>query len=61
MKDARGACMFYGRAMHFPDSSFAALRMSADDADESFRWGRLLLLAVVLTIAAASAGLLAGG
>jgi hypothetical protein len=53
--------MSYGRAMRFPDSTFAALRLSGDDADESFRWGRLLLLAVVLTIAAASAGLLAGG
>ena len=47
--------------MQFPDSTFAAMRLSGDDADESSRWGRLLLLAVVLTIAAASAGLLAGG
>jgi len=48
--------------MRFPDSTFAALRLPGADADESFRWGRLLLLlAVVLTIAAASAGLLAGG
>jgi hypothetical protein len=48
-------------AMQFPDSTLAAMRLPGDDADESFRWGRLLLLAVVLTIAAASAGLLAGG
>jgi hypothetical protein len=47
--------------MRFPDSTFAALSLPGDGADESFRWGRLLLLAVVLTIAAASAGLLAGG
>jgi hypothetical protein len=47
--------------MRFPDSTFAALRLSGEGGDESFRWGRLLLLAVVLTIAAASAGLLAGG
>ena len=44
--------------MQFPDSTFAALRIRADD--ESHSWRRLLLLALVLTIAAASAGLLAG-
>jgi hypothetical protein len=49
--------------MRFPDSTFAALRIAADaDADdESAGWGRLLWLALVLTIAAVSAGLLAGG
>jgi len=36
------------------------LRIPADDG-ESHSWRRLLLLALVLTIAAASAGLLAGG
>ena len=46
--------------MQFPDSTFAALRIRADDG-ESHSWRRLLLLALVLTIAAASAGLLAGG
>ena len=51
----------YGRAMQFPDSTFAALRIRADDADESNSWLRLFLLALVLTIAAVSAGLLAGG
>ncbi|HEY2189492.1 MAG TPA: hypothetical protein VGH48_13105 [Caldimonas sp.] len=44
--------------MQFPDSTFAALRI-ADD--ESAGWGRLLSLAIVLTIAAVSAGMLAGG
>ena len=48
-------------AMQFPDSTFAALRIRADDAEESHSWRRLLLLALVLTIAAVSAGLLAGG
>ncbi len=47
--------------MQFPDSTFAALRIGVDDAEESPAWRRLLLLALVLTIAAASAGLLAGG
>jgi hypothetical protein len=47
--------------MRFPDSTFAALRLPGDSSDESFRWGRLLLLALALTIAAASAGFLAGG
>ena len=51
----------YGRAMRFPDSTFAALRIRTDDADESYSWRRLLLLAIALTIAAVSAGLLAGG
>ena len=53
--------LHYGHAMQFPDSNFAALRIGADDAEESHSWRRLLLLALVLTIAAASAGLLAGG
>ncbi len=53
--------LHYGRAMQFPDSTFAALRIRTDSSDESHAWGRLLVLAVVLTIAAASAGLLAGG
>jgi len=53
--------LHYGGAMQFPDSTFAALRIRVDDADESHSWRRLLLLALVLTIAAASAGLLAGG
>jgi len=47
--------------MQFPDSAFAALRIATDPADESAGWGRLLWLAIVLTIAAVSAGLLAGG
>ncbi len=55
------APVHYVRAMRFPDSTFAALRIGVDDADESHSWRRLLLLALVLTVAAASAGLLAGG
>lgn len=47
--------------MRFPDSTFAALRINGESADDSFQWGRLFLLAVALTIAAASAGFLAGG
>jgi hypothetical protein len=47
--------------MRFPDSTFTALRLAADTNDESASWGRLLWLALVLTIAAVSAGLLAGG
>jgi hypothetical protein len=47
--------------MQFPDSTFAALRIGADTGDESHAWGRLLVLALVLTIAAAAAGFLAGG
>ena len=47
--------------MQFPDSTFAALRIGADSTEESAGWGRLLALAIVLTIAAVSAGLLAGG
>ena len=51
----------YCFGMQFPDSSFAALGIAADNADDSASWGRLLWLAIVLTIAAVSAGLLAGG
>jgi hypothetical protein len=47
--------------MQFPDSTFARLRLDPESSDESHAWRRLLLLALVLTIAAASAGLLAGG
>lgn len=47
--------------MQFPDSTYTALRIAADTDDESAGWGRLLWLAIVLTIAAVSAGLLAGG
>jgi len=53
--------LHYRFGMQFPDSTFAALRIAADAADESAGWGRLLWLAIVLTIAAVSAGLLAGG
>jgi hypothetical protein len=51
----------YGRAMQFPDSTLARLQIDADRSDESYAWRRLLFLALVLTIAAASAGMLAGG
>jgi hypothetical protein len=47
--------------MQFPDSTFAALRLGADGTQESPGWGRLLLIAIVLTISAVSAGWLAGG
>jgi|tagenome__1003787_1003787.scaffolds.fasta_scaffold13223848_1 hypothetical protein len=53
--------LHYRFAMQFPDSTFKTLRVAADSADESATWGRLLWLALVLTIAAVSAGLLAGG
>jgi hypothetical protein len=53
--------LHYGVAVQFPDSTFAALRIATADDDESAGWGRLLSLAIVLTIAAVSAGLLAGG
>jgi hypothetical protein len=52
--------MHYRFGMQFPDSTLSALRIAGDDADESNTWGRLLWLALVLTIAAVSAGLLAG-
>ena len=44
--------------MQFPDSTFAALKIGTD---EPLRFGRLLVLAIVLTLAAVSAGLLVGG
>ena len=53
--------LHYRFGMQFPDSTFAALHIAADEADESASWGRLLWLAIVLTISAVSAGLLAGG
>ena len=56
-----GARIHYGRAMPFPDSTLARLQIDIDRSDESYAWRRLLFLAVVLTIAAASAGLLDGG
>jgi hypothetical protein len=59
--DAGAAPLHYRLVMQFPDSTFAALRIATDRADESASWGRLLALAIVLTIAAVSAGLLAGG
>ena len=43
--------------MQFPDSTFAAL----DLADEPMHFGRLLALAVALTLIAVGAGLLVGG
>ena len=51
----------YRSRMRFPDSTLAALRLAPDADDESAGWGRLLWLAFVLTVAAVSAGLLAGG
>ena len=51
----------YRLVMQFPDSPLSALRIAAGPDDESAGWGRLLWLAIVLTIAAVSAGLLAGG
>jgi hypothetical protein len=45
--------------MQFPDSTFAALRI--DGADDAPAGRRLLLIAIVLTISAVSAGWLAGG
>ena len=44
--------------MQFPDSTFAALKIGTD---EPYRVGRVLALAIVLTLAAVSAGLLVGG
>ena len=51
----------YRARMQVPDSTYPALRMVAETDDEAAGWGRLLWLAIVLTIAAVSAGLLAGG
>jgi hypothetical protein len=53
--------LFYRVGMRFPDSTLAALQIAAAPDDESAGWGRLLWLAIVLTVAAVSAGLLAGG
>ena len=48
--------------MQFPDSTFAALRLGADGADDAPAGPRLLLIAIVLTVSAISVGwLLAGG
>lgn len=55
--DALRAAAIYRHAMQFPDSTFAALNI----ADEPLRIGRLLALALVLTLAAVAAGLLVGG
>ena len=46
------------RAMHFPDSTFAALNIRTDDG---FGWQRLLALAVALTALAAGIGLVFAG
>jgi hypothetical protein len=53
--------LLYRARMHFPDSTFTALRIAAETDEEAAGWGRPLWLAIVLTIAAVSAGLLAGG
>ncbi|MEO6898059.1 MAG: hypothetical protein ABI218_15590 [Caldimonas sp.] len=45
--------------MQFSDSTFAALRIDSETVEPP--WTRLLWLAVALTLAAASAGFLAGG
>lgn len=58
---AHGVALAYRRGMRFPDSTLAALNIGAELADEPLRWNRLLALAVVLTVAAVSVGLLAGG
>ena len=42
----------------FSDSTFAALNLAPE---EPLSWGRMLGLALILTFAAASAGILAGG
>ena len=47
----------YRFGVDFSDSTFAALNLP----EEPFDWGRMLVLALVLTLAAASAGILAGG
>ena len=49
----------YREVMQFPDSTFAALRI--DTGRVELPWSRLLWVAVALTLAAASAGLLFGG
>ena len=57
MRDQAG--LFYREAMQFSDSTFAALRIDSYGVEPP--WGRLFWLAVALTLAAAAAGLLAGG
>jgi hypothetical protein len=47
----------YRSGVDFSDSTFAALNLPEEPLD----WGRMLVLALVLTLAAASAGILAGG
>jgi hypothetical protein len=47
----------YRSDVDFSDSTFAALNLP----EVPFDWGRMLVLALVLTLAAASAGILAGG
>lgn len=53
-----GGSTTYRPRMQFPDSTFAALNIGTE---EPLRFGRLLALALVLTLAAVSAGLLVGG
>ena len=48
----------YRFAVDFSDSTFTALNLAPE---EPLSWGRMLVLALVLTLAAASAGILAGG
>ena len=48
----------YGRPMDMPDSTFARLDAQIEDP---LGWRGLALLALVLTVAAMSAGLLIGG
>ena len=57
-RDARAAPPTYRLAMDFPDSAFAALNIGSD---EPLRFGRLLALALALTLIAVGAGLLVGG
>ena len=53
--------LLYRSRMQFPDSTFAALRLAADADAETAGRSRLLWLALVLTVAAVSAGWIAGG
>ena len=53
------AALAYRDAMQFSDSTFAALRIDSEIVEPP--WARLLWLAVALTLAAASAGFIAGG
>ena len=56
--DARLRQAPYRSCMQFPDSTFAALDISIE---EPSGFGSLLVLAIVLTLAAVSAGLLVSG